>query len=59
MPSIFLFAGAKADSDVTIVENNSENKGSNDKEWDKDCSLSSEEDGSSKSNLVGMTAINL
>jgi hypothetical protein len=40
---------------VTIVENDSESKGNNDKEWDKDCSPSSEEDNSSKSNGVGMT----
>ena len=42
---------------MTIVENDSESKGNNDKEWDKDCSPSSEEDNSSKSNGVGMTKI--
>jgi hypothetical protein len=42
---------------VTIVENFSESKGNNDKEWDKDCSPSSEEDNNSKSNGVGMTKI--
>jgi integrator complex subunit 6 len=42
--------GAKADSDVTIVENDSESKGNNDKEWDKDCNPSSEEDNNSKGN---------
>jgi len=42
---------------VTIVENDSESKGNNDKEWDKDCSPSSEEDNSSNSNGVGMTKI--
>jgi len=42
---------------VTIVENDSESKGNNDKEWDKDCSPSSEEDNNSKSNGVCMTKI--
>jgi hypothetical protein len=55
--SIFLHTGAKAGSDVAVVENGSESKGNNDKEWDKDCSPSSEEDNSSKSNGVGMTKI--
>jgi hypothetical protein len=40
---------------VTIVENDSESKGNNDKEWDKECSPSSEEDNNSKSNGIGMT----
>jgi hypothetical protein len=42
---------------VTIVENDLESKGNNDKEWDKDCSPSSEEDSNSKCNGVGMTTI--
>jgi hypothetical protein len=40
---------------VTIVENDSESKGNNDKEWDKDYSPSSEEDSNSKNNGVCMT----
>jgi len=42
---------------VTIIENDSECEGNNDKEWNKYCSPSSEEDNSSKSNGVGMTKI--
>jgi hypothetical protein len=42
---------------VTIVENDAESKGNNDKEWDKDCSPSLEEDNNSKSNGVGMTVV--
>lgn len=42
---------------MTIVEKDSESKGNNDKEWDKDCSPSSEEDNSNKSNGVSMTTI--
>ena len=42
---------------MTIVENDSESKGNNDKEWDKECSPSSEEDSNSKINGVRMTKI--
>jgi hypothetical protein len=50
-----LYAGTKADSDVTIIENDSESKGNNDKEWDKDYSPSSEEDSNNKNNGVCIT----
>jgi hypothetical protein len=50
---LFLYyAGTKADSDVTIVDNDSESKGNNDKEWDKDYSPLSEEDSNNKNNGV-------
>jgi len=42
---------------VIIVGNDSECEGNNDKEWNKDCRPSSEEDNSSKSNGVSMTKI--
>jgi hypothetical protein len=42
---------------VTIVENDLESKGNNDKERDKDSIPLSEEDSNSKSNGVGMTTI--
>ncbi|PNF33141.1 Integrator complex subunit 6-A [Cryptotermes secundus] len=47
--------GTKADSDVTIAENDSESKGNNDKEWDKDYSLTSEEDSNNKNNGVRLS----
>jgi hypothetical protein len=52
-----LYAGEKADSDVNIVENDSESKGNNDQERDKDGSPLSEEDSKCKSNGIGMTTI--
>jgi hypothetical protein len=54
---ICLYAGMKADSDMAIIENDSESKGNNDKEWDKDYSLTSEEDSSNKNNGVYMTEV--
>jgi hypothetical protein len=56
---IFLHTGIKTDSDVTFIENDSESKGNNDKEWDKDFSPSSEEDSISKNNGVGMTEVSV
>ena len=47
----FSCAGTKADSDLAIVENDSDNKGNNDKEWDKDFNPSSEEDSSNKNGV--------
>jgi hypothetical protein len=52
---MFFYVGTKADSDVTVIENDSESKGNNDKEWDKDYSLTSEEDSNNKNNGVYMT----
>jgi hypothetical protein len=54
---LFLFAGTKADSDVTIVDNDSESKGNNDKEWDKDYSSSCEEDSNNKNSGVCATFV--
>jgi hypothetical protein len=54
---LFLYAGTKADSDVIIVDNDSETKGNNDKEWDKDYSSSFEEDSNNKNSGVCATKL--
>jgi hypothetical protein len=48
-----LYTGTKVDSDVTIVENDSESKG-NDNDWDKEYSPSSDDDCNNKNNGVCM-----